>query len=338
VECATGVSKGSLDGHLAPAFRGWLPAAVAALGFLLLWSGSASASQLFARDATAVKLAVNASGKALLTYKINGATRHLLVSGAVNALPPSRTTPQVKFNMTQLGPRGKDKKVWAKFKNKCTSYDGPALAFVVVACKAPDGSYWAVQSWQYWFPFFGYQPWLPYQDDVAFHVSHWTGPLAQIEMWASWIDVGRGASAPHDVIARVSYGGSTVFGYVVKPGGVPGDGYGRVVYIESLDSLFGAGWSRITGILARNPSGMVCHSMIPQMAFSNYPNPHEVDPGPGKAYRAYTEGPGVTPLVLTEVQDPGNYDPKDLAKVERQANARSLLNSWGAPPACLAGH
>ena len=54
-----------------------------------------------------------------------------------------------------------------------------------------------------------------------------------------------------------------------------------------------------SGILARNPSGMLCHAMIPQMTFSNYPNPHEVDPGPGEAYQAYVAGPGVTPLVMT---------------------------------------
>jgi hypothetical protein len=288
---------------------------------------------------TGVKLAVDASGKkALLTYQLNGATRRTLVSGAVNALTPSKDTPQVKFEMDQLGPRGKDKKIWSSFKNKCKPYDGPALAFLVTACKAPDGSYWAVQSWQYWLPFFGYQPWLPYQDDVAFHVSHWTGQLAQLEMWADWIDVGRGAAAPHDVIARLYYGGSPVYGYVVKAGGVPGDGYGRVVYIETLDSLLGAGWWRLTGILARNRSGTLCHAMVPQMAFSNYPNPHEVDAGNGTAYRAYVEGPGVTPLVMTQVADPGNYDQNDLAKVERQSNGLSLLNSWNAAPACLKGH
>jgi hypothetical protein len=306
---------------------------------LLVWSGFASGSQLFARDATGVKLGVDASGnKALLTYKVNGVTKHLLVSGAVNALAPSESTPQVKFQMNPLGPRGKDKKIWKGFKDRCKPYDGPALAFVVVACKAADGSYWAVQSWKYWMPFFGYQPWLSYQDDVAFHVSHWTGPLAQLEMWAAWIDVAHGATSPHDVIARLTYGGTPVFGYKINPGGVPGDGYGRVVYIETLDSLLGAGWWRLTGILTRNPSGVLCHSMVPQMTFSNYPNPHEVDAGNGKAYRAYVEGPGVTPLVMTQIDDPGNYDPNDLAKVERQSNALSLLNGWQAPPACLKGH
>jgi len=269
---------------------------------------------------------------------VNGVTKRVLVGGAVNALTPSESTPQVQFAMRYLTTGPKDKKVWKHFKNKCTSYDGPALAFEVVACKAPDGSYWAVQSWKYWEPFFGYSPWLAYQNDTAFHVSHWTGPLAVLEIWSDWIDVGHGATSPHDVIARLTYGGSPVFGYVIKPGGVPGDGYGRVVYIETLDSLLGTGWWRLTGILTRNPSGMLCHAMVPGMAYSNYPNPHVVDAGNGKAYRAYVEGPGVTPLVMAEVDDPGDYNAGDPGKVQRQTTGKSLLQQWQAPAACLKGH
>jgi hypothetical protein len=313
---------------------------------VLAWSAAtASGSELFARDARDVKLAVSADGQsALLTFnspKANGSglvTKRILVSGAVNALTPSETTPQVKFDQRYLTTGPKDKRVWQNFKNKCKPYDGPALAFVVTACKAPDGSYWAIQSWKYWQPFFGYQPWLAYQDDVAFHISHWTGPLAQLEIWSDWIDVGHGATSPHDVIARLTYGGMPVFGYVVNPGGVPGDGYGRVVYIETLDSLLGTGWWRLTGILTRNPSGMLCHAMVPGMTYSNYPNPHVVDAGNGKSYRAYVEGPGVTPLVMAQVDDPGSYDPNDPAKVQRQAQGKTLLQQWDAPPACLKGH
>ncbi|MBA3717570.1 MAG: hypothetical protein H0W87_05005 [Actinobacteria bacterium] len=300
---------------------------------------TASGSTLFARDATNVKLAVSADGqKALITYKVNGVTKRVLASGAVNALQPSESVPQVQFNVAYLTTGLKDKQIWQNFKNKCKSYDGPTLAFVVTACKAPDGSYWAVQSWKYWLPYFGYLPWLPYQDDTAFHVSHWTGPLAELEAWASWIDVGHGATSPHDLIARLTYGGMPVFGYKVGNGGQPQDGYGRVVYIETLDSLLGAGWLRLTGILTRNPSGMLCHSMVPQMAYSSYPSPHIVDAGNGKNYRLYVEGPGVTPLVTTEVADPGDFNVSDPAKVQRQATGKSLLQQWQAPAACTKGH
>jgi hypothetical protein len=299
----------------------------------------ASASQLFARDAKDLKLAVSADGQtALVTFKANGSTKRVLASGAVNALAPSRTTPQVQFGIRYLTTGAKDKKVWRNFKNSCKSYDGPDLAFLVLACTAPDGSYWAVQAWKYWEPFFGYDPWLAYQDDMAFHISHWTGPLAQLELFADWIDVGHGATSPRELIARLSYGSSPVFGYDVRPGGIPGDGYGRVVYIETLDSRLGPGWRRLTGILTRNPSGMLCHAMVPLMTYAGYPNPHLVDAGNGTAYRAYVEGPGVTPLVMTQVGDPGDYDANDPAKVQHEAQAKSLLQQWNAPAACLNGH
>ena len=37
----------------------------------------------------------------------------------------------------------------------CLPYDGPALAWEVAACKAPDGSYWALQAWQRGLPDLG---------------------------------------------------------------------------------------------------------------------------------------------------------------------------------------
>jgi hypothetical protein len=314
---------------------------LAVVSAFILWpAATASGSTLFARDAKNLKLAVNASGqKALLTYKVQGAkrmvTKHVLVWGAVNALQPTQNLPQVQFKVDYTGG---PKKAWKKFKNKCQPYDGPELTFVVAACKARDGSYWAVQAWQYWYPFFGYQPWLLHQDDVAFHISHWTGPLALIELWSDWIDLANGATAPHFVFGRMTYGAIPVYGYVIKPGGIPGDGYGRIVYFETFDSKLGSEWWRLTGILTRNPSGMFCHAMIPGPTYSNYPNPHIVDAGNGTKYRVYGEGPGVTPLVSAEVDDPGDFDMNDPAKVTREEMGDSLLQQWSAPPACLKGN
>jgi len=317
--------------------RNVLRPAVAGAAFvlLLLPAAPASGSQLFTRNATNVKLAVNARGKALITYKINGKTRRALVWGAVNARAPTQDVTQVRFRIDYTGG---GKKVWRSFKNRCRRYDGPDLVFPVTACKAPDGSYWAVQKWHYWQPAFGYLSWLPYQNDWAFHVSHWSGPLAQVELWSGWIDVARGVAAPHAVFGRVKYGATAVFGYAVKTGGIPGDGYGRVVIIDSFDSLLGAGWWRVAGLLARNPSGPFCHAMVPLPSYSNYPNSHVVDPGSGKSYRAYLEGPGVTPAVVGEVDDPGNYQADNPADVQRATEGRALLEAWQAPAACLKGH
>src|SRR5262245_21108961 len=41
------------------------------------------------------------------------------------------------------------------FGGSCPKYSGPALAWFITACTAPDGSHWAVQSWQRALPNYG---------------------------------------------------------------------------------------------------------------------------------------------------------------------------------------
>jgi hypothetical protein len=41
---------------------------------------------------------------------------------------------------------------------------------------------------------------------------------------------------------------------------------------------------------------------------------------------------------MAQVDDPGNYDPNEPAKVQRQQTGKSLLQQWNAPAACLKGH
>src|SRR5262249_9782855 len=96
-----------------------------------------------------VTLAVDATGQALVSYvREDGRPRHVLLWGAINALPPTTDVPQVRFKRDYAGGWRKygDATYWKRFKNGCRPYDGPALPFLVAACKAPDGSYWAVQS------------------------------------------------------------------------------------------------------------------------------------------------------------------------------------------------
>ena len=65
---------------------------------------------------------------------------------------------------------------WKTFGSTCLPYDGPALAWKIAACKAPDGSYWALQAWQRKLPNYG----VPASGRAAgseLHLSHWTGAL-----------------------------------------------------------------------------------------------------------------------------------------------------------------
>lgn len=46
----------------------------------------------------------------------------------------------------------------------------------MAACKAPDGSYWAVQQWQRQLPNYGVAPTAP-QAANEVHLAHWQGEL-----------------------------------------------------------------------------------------------------------------------------------------------------------------
>jgi hypothetical protein len=225
------------------------------------------------------------------------------VTGAVNALHAGAgtTPPGSSSTRTLLGPRGKDKRIWAVSRTSASRYDGPATRFPGSSSPAsgPTEATGPSRRGRTGSPLHRLSGrWLPYQDDMAFHVSALgPGPLAQIEMWASWLAVGpwchgaarRGRS---DVVraARLLYG------YVVEAvAAIPGDGYGRIVAIETLDSLLGAGWWRVTAILHTQPvRDALPRDDPPDDLFETIRNPHEGDgiPALGKAYRCVRRRPG----------------------------------------------
>jgi hypothetical protein len=287
---------------LARAGRRFALAFAAALA--LVAATGASASQLIDRNATGVRLAANAKGEALLTYRARGGWQHVRVWGAVNARPPQTGRPQVRLRVDYSG------RYWQSFRKQCGSYDGPALAFLVTACKAPDGSYWAVQSWQRTAPNFGAPTRLAVQHAWELHVSHWTGPPAKLEAWTDWVYAGR----YHHLFGRVTYDGRPVYGFTSTRQGVPLDGYGRNIYLDTLNSRYGKGWHRENGFLAHNPTGVFCYGFYPISRRG---------PGTGAQYRLTVIGPGVTPDVSITVAGLHNYNrnsPADVA-YERQQNA-----------------
>src|SRR4029450_11150784 len=78
----------------------WLVAcAAAALAFA--GAGRATASQTLGdREGSNTPGAGKAKGEALLTSnRLSGKLKHVLVWGAINALPPSQDVPQVRFKM-----------------------------------------------------------------------------------------------------------------------------------------------------------------------------------------------------------------------------------------------
>lgn len=290
----------------------------------------AAASDRLALNASKVALAVSADGTtAVVSYRSGGRLRHALVWGAQNALPPSEAVPQVRFKIDWTGgwETHRDATWWRRIGNHCQRYDGPELAALVAACDAPDGSHWALQSWQPKLPHRGYPPYAAGQTDWELDVSHWSGPLAELEVHANWAFGGQA----HNLFGRLLYGGFPVHGFhTVKGTGAPQDRYGRSLYIDTFGSAYGDGWKRETSIVFRNPTGVFCYSFWPTHDVS-LPGRPARPAGFGSKYRIQVQGPGVTPNLSAVVPDHGEWDPNDAAKVayEREMKARQLQLSQG---------
>jgi hypothetical protein len=267
---------------------------VAALG-----AAPAFGSAIIGRNVSRATLAVDRSGRAHVSYRSGGRTRVLVASGAIDARAPSATRPQVRFRLRYgVGGGG-----------VCLPYDGPSLPWLVEACKAPDGSYWALQSWQRLKPDYGGT-----RGATELHLSHWQGPLPQLVIHQNWA-YGR----YRHIFGRLTYRGRGVYGFKATPTGAPLDSYGRNIYVDTFDSAYGKGWHRENSFLTHhkgNTLGDFCYGFFPH---SGHPA------GQGSKYRATAEGPGVTPDVMWTDDDIGAYD----ASVQSQMQA--LERSWADP-------
>lgn len=274
-------------------FRRLASVALVALAAAFL-AAPASASELIDRNAKNVKLAVNSKGEALLTYRSSGKLKRVLVWGAINAIAPTTTRPQVKFKLDYSGGWGKYRRnVWQTFANRCRAYDGPELQWFVTGCKAPDGSYWAVQAWQRMLPNYGLEP-AAAQAVWELRLSHWRGPLAVLEVNTNW------AYRRFDhIYGRYTYRGKPVHGFKSTASGNPLDTFGRNLYVDTFNSAYGPGWKRENSFLMHKGSGAFCYGF-----FKHGSRPS----GMGERYRATIIGPGVTPDVYWEGVSPGAYN------------------------------
>jgi hypothetical protein len=304
-----------------------------ALAGVLAGAVPAHASQLIDRNATGVQLAVNAKGEALLTYKAHGKLQHVLAWGAVDALHPTSGKPQVRFKKDYAGGWGKYRRdYWRTFSNSCHPYDGPKLAYVVTACGGPDGSYWAVQSWQTPLPDLGMTPWLAVQRAWELHLSHWTGSIAMLEVYSDWVYSGRF----HELFGRLTYAGQPVYGFATTQMGAPTDSYGRLIYLDTLNSRYGKGWKRENSFVAHKPTGIFCYGFFQFDPTKGYPHPKGYPstprgPGTGERYRLSVNGPGVTPDVSVEIGGLHDFNASNPADVEYERRQDALLFSMLGP-------
>jgi hypothetical protein len=256
-------------------------------------------SAIIGRNVSRPTLAIDRQGRAHVSYYTGGRRTVLVASGAINARTPSRSVPQVKFHI-RYGVGGK---------GVCIPYDGPSLAWLVKACKAPDGSYWALQRWQRLKPNYGGTQGL-----WELHLSHWTGPLAQLVIYQNWA-----YRRYRHLFGRLTYRGQGVYGFKATGAGSPLDSYGRNVYVDTFNSAYGKGWHRENSFLTHhrgNTLGDFCYGFFPHSG-------HPV--GKGTKYRATVEGPGVTPDVMWAADDIGAFNR------EVQDQQQALERSWGDP-------
>jgi hypothetical protein len=303
------------------------------LAALVFVTQAAASQVISTSTVTGLSLQLNAKGEALLTYNSAGKKVHVLAWGAVNALPTKPGEKQTAFQLDYSGGYQKyflddpaaqalakkyhqikgtpgylanpvvkqlraaqlaaDNYWQTAFHGGCGHYVGPKLAWAVVACKAPDGSYWAVQEWQRKLPDYGLSP---RGLDAAWevHLSHWTGQLPVLTIntdwsWHQW----------NHLYGTFSYDGTPVFGLASTSTGQPLDTFGRNLYLDTFDSAYGKGWKRENSFLTHKGDGVFCYSV----------NPHTGHPaGTGAEYRATIMGPGVTPDVMWTGPAPGVYD------------------------------
>ena len=260
------------------------------VGLSGFFAPGAGASQLIDRNASQIHLAVNDSGIAMITYKARGKVHHVLARGAIDARPPTVGTKQVAFKLDYAGGWGffRKMKYWKKFRNTCTTYTGPALAWYVTGCQASDGSYWALQKWQRMLPNYGVKATKPSQTAWELRLSHWDTDLPVLDVYLDW--------AYHEhydhLFGVLTYVGNPVYGFGNTPFGAPTDSWGRNIYVDTFNSAYGPGWRRENSFLTHNPTGGFCYGF-----YTHTVHGKTRPVGDGAKYRATVVGPGVTPDV-----------------------------------------
>jgi hypothetical protein len=277
----------------------------------------AHASQLIARNTSTERLVVSAEGKALLTFHSQGRLQRVLAWGALNARMPNDSESQGQFRIDYSGGWGTYRRpVWKTLRNACGPYTGPQIPWLVAACTAADGSHWAVQRWRRDQANFGLPPWRAGHGAWELRLSHWRGPLAQLEVGLDWSYGGRW----HHLFGRLTYRGLPVHGFSTTPTGDPLDLYGRVLYLDTLDSAYGPGWRRENGFVSRNPDGTFCYGFVPHKSHSGETRPS----GQGRRYRLAVSGPGVTPDIVWEGPGLHAFDPENAADLAHEAKMNEL--------------
>ena len=147
-------------------------------------------------------------------------------------------------------------------------------------------------------------------------VSHWRGALARLEVWLDWSYGGRW----HHLFGRLTYRGLPVFGYATTPTGDPLDRYGRVLYVDTLDSAYGKGWRRENGFVARKPDGTFCYGFVPHVSEDGERRP----PGTASGTASPSRGRGSLRTSCGRGRGSHDFDPENADDVAYEARMNAL--------------
>ena len=224
---------------------------------------------------------------------------------------PTSGQPQTKFKIDYSGGWGAFHKAnyWQTFRNACTRYDGPALVGFVAGCKAPDGSYWALQRWVRLEAMRGFAPFKKehtYGRAPRFSLDR---SASGLEVWPNWTYGGD----QQGFFGRLTYDGKPVYGTAPSP---------TVTDLFTAQRLYRHPqlrlWKRLeTGYRDQHAQAerrLLLHVHRPVAARrlsgtrGGYPSNEPRGPGLGDRHRLTVMGPGVTPVVRWEGARLGAYD------------------------------
>src|SRR5262249_46464566 len=175
-----------------------------------------------------------------------------------------------------------------------------------------------VQAWYRLLPVRGFAPWTGNQGKLEFHVSHWSGPIAQFDVSQNWTYDG----TLQGLFGRLTYQGQPVYGFRTPSSTTRADDYARFVYIDAHDSVYGADWRHDTAVVLHLRNGAFCYSFVPQVPPAGYPDREPRGPAIGDLHRVTVMGPGVTPDVGWVGPSLGSYDPA------RDDDFDALFDQW----------
>ena len=207
--------------------------------------GEASASELLDRNAGYTSLTVNGSGQASVSWRAGGRTRQVIASGAINARAPQRGCRRSRSASGTAARASSPAAVCATTGRRSRGSSAPARRPTARTGRCRAGSEPS-------------QTTAEVAARLGPRLSHWSGPLPQLEVWTDW------AYRRYDhLYGRLTYAGGPVFGFRTSGQGHPLDTYGRNIYVDTYNSRYGSGWHRENGFLAQRPIGVFCYGFYP---------------------------------------------------------------------------